>query len=175
MDIRIQKSIDFIERNINEDLKVEQLARDVSLSPKYFQKLFKAFTNYTPTKYIEKSKISKCKELLETTNLQVLDISAQMGYLNYETFSRTFKRYYAIAPNDYKKILKSIGFTTKNNKKVVLKVSNCENRYPTIEEIKIDLKLAKDSKIFVVTRVLLVKELNDISVRNKFHINECYV
>ncbi len=175
MDKRIEDSIDYINNNIDLTIKVSELAKRVFLSPKYFRKIFKEQTNYTPTRYIEKLKMSKCKEILETTELQVLDTSIKMGFLNYETFTRAFKRYYGVSPSDYKSIVKRINRTTSSYERIELKVSSYVNRYSIVEKIKKEMKLVKDSKIIIVSKILLPNELNNIKIKNKYYINEHYV
>lgn len=49
----IQKSLDFIEKNINEDFDIEQLAKESALSPFYFQRLFSRLVKKPVREYIK--------------------------------------------------------------------------------------------------------------------------
>ena len=48
-------------------------------------------------------RIESAKKLLTLSDAKVYEISQKVGYVNYEHFSRTFKKITGKSPNEYKK------------------------------------------------------------------------
>ena len=104
---RIQEVQHFITENLGEPLNTRILADVACLSPVHFHRSFKATTGLTPALYVELHKIKQSLELLKE-GVQVQDAAFQLGYANYETFSRTFKKHCTIAPHDLQCLLRRL-------------------------------------------------------------------
>lgn len=128
MDERIRKVLDFIETHLSEKLSLENLADLACMSSAHFHKTFKKETDRTPFKFIEELKMSRAHQLIIEGKETINDISAYLGYNDYETFSRGFKKYHSIAPDDMKAIaqhVKSVMDISPNG--IILKVFEVEN------------------------------------------------
>lgn len=99
---QINIAIHYIQENPEKKLTRENVAEYVHLNEDYFSRLFKERTGYTVKDYITKEKIKLAKELLATTNLSISIISLKTGFGNFSHFSRTFKKYEGITPNEYR-------------------------------------------------------------------------
>jgi len=91
-DPRIQKSIQYLIKNLEKPLSIEQLARIVNLSPSHYAHLFKEMTTQTPIKYIETLRIWKAQELLISTSNSITQIANDTGFLDSLYFSRVFRK-----------------------------------------------------------------------------------
>ena len=82
-------------------LSVEEVARSMGFSRKYFSAFFTAEVGVSPREYVLNHKIDIAKIRMDAgeTNLQLL--SAQLGYGDYPSFSRAFKRITGIGPKMY--------------------------------------------------------------------------
>lgn len=59
---QIQKSVGFIEGHLNEETSLETLAEKASLSPFYFQRLFRRLVKKPPAEYIKLRRMAKAAE-----------------------------------------------------------------------------------------------------------------
>ena len=53
-------------------------------------------------KYVDTLKISKSIEMLLTTNKTISQISDALGFSNASTYSKLFKNYLSVTPNEYR-------------------------------------------------------------------------
>lgn len=75
----------------------------MGFSPPVVIEIFKKYTGLTVTQYLRQTKLSISCELLESTNLSIIEISSLMGYSSLSHFSRVFKETIGITPAAYRK------------------------------------------------------------------------
>ena len=80
-----------------------RISREFYLTPSYLCDIFKKYTGCTITGYLLKIRMEKASGMLLNTNLSLVEIAAQVGYSDYNYFSRLFKRYFNISPNAFRK------------------------------------------------------------------------
>ena len=64
--------------------------------------MFKKETGQTFINYLNNYKIEKSKNLLENTNMTLLDISLEVGFDNLSYFHKLFKRKYNLTPKEFR-------------------------------------------------------------------------
>ncbi len=94
--------INFLENHIFEQIKLKDIEKQVYLTSNYFEKIFKKETGYSIIKYFNYLKLEKAKALITEQEKSLEEISIQIGFNDYNYFSRLFKKYYCISPNEYK-------------------------------------------------------------------------
>lgn len=99
----IQKSVDYIEVNLKEELSIEELAKVSYLSMYYFQKLFNRLVKKTVKEYIKARRVAQAKPLLKSTDRRIADIALDYGFNSHETFTKAFKEIYGVTPEAYRK------------------------------------------------------------------------
>lgn len=82
---------------------LEALIRGYDISYALFNKIFKAIYGETPYQYLKKLRISKAARMLLETDLTVLEIAEQVGYVNPSQFSASFKSVLGTLPSVYRK------------------------------------------------------------------------
>ncbi|MCI8492745.1 AraC family transcriptional regulator [Anaerotruncus sp.] len=100
----IQKAVNYIEENLQEEISTEMLAEMVSLSPFYFQRLFKRLVNKSVQEYVKLRRLSKAITQLHADDQRILDVALAYGFSSHANFTRAFKETYGIAPEEYKKM-----------------------------------------------------------------------
>lgn len=98
---------DYIEENISEDIKLEELADRVHLSKTYFVKRFKVLFGSSPMKYITDMRIEKSKQMIIDGKLSIQQISNEVGYKSLHHFSAAFKQNVGMSPTEYHKYFNS--------------------------------------------------------------------
>ena len=93
----------FIYHHFDEPLTTEILADQVFLSPGYLSFIFKQETGVNLNRFIRDYRMEKAKELLETTNLKVVQIAEKVGFSNNSYFGRSFREYFGSTPESCRK------------------------------------------------------------------------
>jgi two-component system response regulator YesN len=99
----IQSVLNYIEQNYQKGVTLEETAEHVHLSPFYLSKLFKKELKINFVSYVTDRKIDKAKELLETTDLPILNIALDLNYQEPNYFSKVFKKVVGMTPSEYRK------------------------------------------------------------------------
>ena len=94
----------FIETSYADDLSVADIARYVSVSPKYLEKLFRQKFGVAPKTYIAETRIRAAKLLLESTELSVTEIAHSVGFAEQTYFSNVFRESVGLSPSAYRKV-----------------------------------------------------------------------
>lgn len=76
-------------------------------SPSYFSTLFHRYAGMTFSKYLLQKRMEKAKVLINNMQLSIQEIAEQCGYPDYFQFNKAFKRYFNIAPGQYRKQMSS--------------------------------------------------------------------
>ena len=92
----------YIAQNYSKDLILDDVSKELQLSPYYFSKLFKKRTGKTFIEYVTDLRIEKAKELLRNSNKSMKEICIEIGYTDPNYFSRTFKKNTGVTPSEYK-------------------------------------------------------------------------
>ena len=98
----IQKTIDFIEDNLGDEIKIEELADIAALSLFYFQRLFARLVKKPVREYIKLRRLARATKRLNNRNNHIVDIAVAFGFGSRETFSRAFKEVYGLSPSEYR-------------------------------------------------------------------------
>ena len=96
---RIKEYIDLYYYN---DLSLDSLSDRFHVSSSYISKTFAETYNTGFQSYLSELRISKAKELLKNTDLSIQTICERVGFMSYNSFSRTFKRITGISAKAYR-------------------------------------------------------------------------
>lgn len=103
-DLSISAAIEYISNNLGEDVSLERVASICNLSPCYFSKVFKKEVGVNFISYVNDKKISKAKEILETTDNSIINIAIDLGYEDCGYFIRVFKKLQGVTPKKYREL-----------------------------------------------------------------------
>lgn len=92
----------FIEEHFQEDLHVDDIASEASVSTSQLIRLFKQQLGTTPHSYLLRFRITKAKELLAETTLSVSAISQEVGFASESNFSYRFSQMAGQSPSAYR-------------------------------------------------------------------------
>lgn len=101
----IEKTLTYIEENLLEEIQTETLANIASLSPFYFQRLFKRLVRKPVQEYIKLRRLAKAINELKNTKQRILDVALGYGFSSHANFTRAFKEIYQMTPEEYRKNL----------------------------------------------------------------------
>ena len=98
----IQKAIDYIEAHLYEEMSLEDIAKEVYSSSFHFQRIFSILCGFTITDYIRNRKLANAAIDLLDKNNKVIDVAYKCGYDTPESFTRAFKNFHSVNPQDVK-------------------------------------------------------------------------
>lgn len=82
---------------------IEQLARDVGISPYHFIRQFEAVFGVTPHQYRIQARLDRAKALLATRERSVTDVCMEVGFSSVGSFSALFARRFGEAPSAFRR------------------------------------------------------------------------
>lgn len=94
----IGKAISYIEDNITEELTIEKIAKQVLISPFYFQKGFAMLCSFTVGEYIRQRRLTLAGSELVSTDKKIIDIALKYGYDSPDSFTKAFIRFHGVTP-----------------------------------------------------------------------------
>jgi AraC family transcriptional regulator len=101
---RLNTAITFIESNLSEKISLEIIAEKAHFSPFHFHRLFKIVVGETVHNFINRKRIEKSAAyLLYQKEINSTEIAERVGFSSLSAFSKSFKKFYGISPNNFKK------------------------------------------------------------------------
>ena len=82
---------DYISKHIDEDISIDDLAKEVSFSTSYARKIFLKHIGMTPAVYVRRLKLSESALRLRDEKCQILDVAYDMGFGSVDGYQRAFK------------------------------------------------------------------------------------
>lgn len=98
----IDRAKDYIAGHYSKDISLDDVSREVDISPYYFSKVFKEATGENFIEYLTNVRISKAKEMLQAGDSSMKEICSAVGYSDPNYFSRTFKKNVGVTPTEFK-------------------------------------------------------------------------
>lgn len=100
--LRIQKSIEYIEENLKEKLKLDSLAKKAFFSEFHYHRLFHSIVGEPVMEYIRKRRLTEAAKELVNSEKSISYIALDYQFSSSEAFSRAFKRMYGISPREFR-------------------------------------------------------------------------
>ena len=106
--VSIQKTIQYVEAHLLEDISAEELAEQVAMSSFYLQRGFKLMTGYSVGEYIRNRRLYMAALDVITQQDKIIEIAYRYGYETPESFTKAFVRFHGLSPNQLRQDRKKI-------------------------------------------------------------------
>ena len=103
MDPRIIEACQFMTNNLADDIRIEDIANHVFLSPSRLAHLFRELMGINMLRWREDQRIIRAKLLLQTTQESIASIGRIVGYDDQLYFSRVFRKQVGVSPSDFRR------------------------------------------------------------------------
>jgi AraC-like DNA-binding protein len=99
---KAHEALHVIEEKYSGHLTVEEIARQISITPEYLSTVFRDTFGVTPKTQIRNFRLQRAGDMLWTTDLSVKEIAFAVGYDSVNTFNRAFRKLFKEAPVDFR-------------------------------------------------------------------------
>jgi AraC-type DNA-binding domain-containing proteins len=161
----INATINFILKNLNEDLSLKKLSRIANYSPFHFQKIFKQIIGETPKYFITRMRLeTSAHSLIMHYYKSISEIAIDSGFSSPATFARAFKNYFGVSAEELRNMpaeQRLNSFKKGNQKKQLLETDlSFKNIRPEDEMAAMSLKISV-KKIESIKGVFVSTDLQD--------------
>lgn len=101
---KVHDSLEYIEKNLDGKINLDDLARKVYLSKYHYHRLFHKIAGESVARYITRRRMERAAEELVQTGQPIIDIALKYQYASQESFSRAFMRIYGLTPGKYRRL-----------------------------------------------------------------------
>lgn len=98
----IQKVVDYIEENLNNELSLDKIAEKAGYSKFHLHRIFSKIVGETIHKYIQKRRLTEAARKLVYTDDSIINIALISGYESQQAFTLAFKKMYKSSPQIYR-------------------------------------------------------------------------
>ena len=95
---KLSQVIQMMERNIEEPISPSILAKEVGMSTRQLERLFRRYLNRSPKRYYMELRLSKARNLLMQTDMSVINVALACGFASPSHFSKCYRAHYDTTP-----------------------------------------------------------------------------
>ena len=95
---KLSRVIQLMEGNIEEPISPAVLARDVGMSTRQLERLFRRYLSRSPKRYYMELRLQKARNLLMQTDMTVINVALACGFASPSHFSKCYRSHYDTTP-----------------------------------------------------------------------------
>jgi len=95
---KLGQVIRMMEQNIEEPISPASLAKDVGMSTRQLERLFRRYLNRSPKRYYMELRLAKARNLLMQTDMSVINVALACGFASPSHFSKCYRAHYDTTP-----------------------------------------------------------------------------
>ena len=95
---KLSQVIQMMEANIEEPISPSVLAKDVGMSTRQLERLFRRYLNRSPKRYYMELRLQKARNLLMQTDMSVINVALACGFASPSHFSKCYRAHYETTP-----------------------------------------------------------------------------
>ena len=107
--MRLGEVLSFMERNLQEQITVAQLASIASMSTSTLTRRFRRVVHRSPIEHLLRLRIDRARQLLQNPGLNITEVSLRCGFTDSNYFSRQFKVIVGRSPREYRRSVENRG------------------------------------------------------------------
>jgi len=95
---KLARVIQMMESNIEEPISPSILAKEVGMSTRQLERLFRRYLNRSPKRYYMELRLQKARNLLMQTDMSVINVALACGFASPSHFSKCYRAHYDTTP-----------------------------------------------------------------------------
>lgn len=97
-----QRVLVYMRAHLDQTITIEDMAREVAMSPSHFSRVFKETMNRTPMQFVMSYRIEQALKLMADPALSLSEVAIACGFADQAHFSRSFKQAVGQSPRAYR-------------------------------------------------------------------------
>ena len=99
---RVNRAVDYITANLEQPLRLEDVARAACFSPFHFHRIFRALLGETLASFVKRVRLERAVYLLSHRGgARLIDVALACGFASSSDFSRSFRAHYGVPPSEF--------------------------------------------------------------------------
>lgn len=103
---RVREIGDRMTADLRQRHSIAELAREYQIGESTIKRCFRLLYGEPPYAYLKRRRMEEASFLLTTTEKNITQIAAELGYQNTSKFSAAFRTIYNLSPSEYKKMIR---------------------------------------------------------------------
>jgi len=99
---QLQQVMDYVEAQLDEELRLENLAQLLDMSQFHFRRLFKQSVGISPHQYLIQQRVERAKQFLKQTHQSIVEIALACGFNSHSHLSKQFRQATGMTPKAYR-------------------------------------------------------------------------
>jgi transcriptional regulator GlxA family with amidase domain len=95
---KLSQVIQIMESHIEDPISPATLAKDVGMSTRQLERLFRRYLNRSPKRYYMELRLQKARNLLMQTDMSVINVALACGFASPSHFSKCYRAHYDTTP-----------------------------------------------------------------------------
>lgn len=100
--VKMKKALKYIESHLADEIRLEEVAEQVYLSPYYFSKFFKKQQGIGFNAYLTQQRMKQAKKMLENSDISIAFIAKNLGFSQTSYFCKVFRQSYQVTPQEHR-------------------------------------------------------------------------
>ena len=101
--VHVEKAKHYLTDHLTQEIRTDDIAEAVGLSPYHLSRLFKSHTGLTMREYLTRERVEAAKQLLAATDRTIPQIASLLRFCDQSYFTMVFRRQTGQTPGEYKK------------------------------------------------------------------------
>jgi len=98
----IRRTVEEIERRLDDPPGFRELADMAFLSPYHFHRIFRAMVGESPAELVRRLRLERAAAQIRTTTVSITEIAFDAGYATHEAFTKAFQSEFRVAPSVFR-------------------------------------------------------------------------
>lgn len=144
----IYKVVNYIQKNADKVITVQELADIAGFSQFHFHRIFTAYMGESLSSFVKRIRLEKSAHFLAYSNVNITEIALSCGYETPSAYTKAFKQLFNVNPSRYKQ-----------EKNYLFKIKNKENYHKELRNII--MNTFKEIKEIDETNIISVRKVGD--------------
>ena len=101
----LDPAVNYVERNLDKKIQQPDMAKLCGFTSSHFSRMFKNAYGFTFQEFILTRRMHEAIRLLKNPSASITDVAYMVGFTDHSYFTRTFRRFFNMAPSFYKQSL----------------------------------------------------------------------
>lgn len=100
---RLQQAVTMMEEQLEEPLRTQNIARELSISTRQLERLFNKSLGVSPKRHLVEMRLDRSHRLLLQTDMPVTEAAIASGFQSSSSFSKAFRRRFGQSPHELRR------------------------------------------------------------------------